>query len=224
MGENIGAAARAMANFGLNHLRIVAPRDGWPNEVAISNAAGAFDLFDAEIFDTLADALADVNYAYATTARMRDIAKPIFTPHKATMDAAERCANGEAHCAFVFGPERTGLENHEIAQCHSIVNVPTDPAFSSLNLGQCVLLIAYEIAQVFALTQTYAREHSPATIQSFDHLFERLTQALDEGQFFQEDNLRPTMVRNIRAALMRAEMSEQEIRTFHGVLTALRRA
>ena len=144
MGENIGAAARGMWNFGLDRMRIVGPRDGWPNTRAVAMASGAGRLlYEAWLVDTTPEALADCQYVYATTARTRDLTKMIFTPETAMADAAARLARGEK-VAVLFGPERTGLENDDIARANAIITVPVNPEFPSLNLGQCVLLTAYE--------------------------------------------------------------------------------
>ena len=221
MGENIGAVARAMANFGLGRLRLVAPRDGWPNAAAEATSSGALEWIEVSVFETLSEALADISYAYGTTARARDMAKPVLIPSQASLDAAERSI--KALTAFVFGPERTGLENDEVALCHGLITVPTDSAFSSLNLGQCVLLMAYEISQSFKLGEHQPREHQAASQADFDGLFERLESALETKGFFTEANLRPKVTRNIRTMLMRGELSEQEVRTYHGILTALLR-
>ena len=222
MGENIGAAARAMANFGLGRMRIVNPRDGWPNDAATSMASGAFDEghVEAELFDTLEDALHDVSYAYATTARRRDLAKPMMIPRAAAEDATARL--NDSQVAFVFGPERTGLENEEVVQCQQLITVPTAPDFSSLNLGQCVLLVAHELFNARGHTPTES-PHAPAPQEEFNAFFDRFDGLLDEGRFYREEGLRPTMTRNIRTMMLRAEMSEQEIRTYHGILSALSR-
>ena len=144
MGENIGAAARAMWNFGLDRMRVVAPRDGWPNPKAVAMASGAGRLLDeAVLYDTTADAVGDAAFVYATTARSRDLTKPVFTPEAAMRDAAERIAAWRA-VAVLFGPERAGLENDDIARANAIISVPVNPEFPSLNLAQCVLLTAYE--------------------------------------------------------------------------------
>ena len=144
MGENIGAAARAMANFGLSRMRVVGPRDGWPNPRAVAMASGAGRLLDtAMLSDDLAGAIGDCHLVLATTARPRGLVKDVLTPESAMTLARERIAGGE-RVAVLFGPERAGLENEDIAQANAIVSVPVDPAFPSLNLAQCVLLMAYE--------------------------------------------------------------------------------
>ena len=144
MGENIGAAARAMWNFGLERMIIVAPRDGWPNPSAVALASGAGRLLDkASVVDSTAEALGDATFVYATTARSRDLTKEVFTPEAAMADAARRIAAG-GRVAVLFGPERAGLENDDIARANAIISVPVNPDFPSLNLAQCVLLTAYE--------------------------------------------------------------------------------
>lgn len=226
MGENIGAAARAMMNFGIGNLRLVAPRDGWPSEAAQTMSAGAFErMAVVQVYDTLKAALADCNMAYATTARPRDINKPVLSPRDAVNQTITAPSSGITRTAFVFGPERTGLENDEIACCHAIVTAPVSPDFPSLNLAQCAGLIAYEIASGGAELKTDKETATdpPAPLMDFENLFTRLERMLDEGAFFQSDDLRPVMVRNLRAMLLRGAWSTQEIRTFHGVMTALAR-
>ena len=144
LGENIGAAARAMANFGLSQLRLVKPLQGWPNERARVMAAGADRILDgAVLYETLAGAIADCTYVLATTARQHDQAKPVFGPERAAAELAPRVAGGET-TAIVFGRERNGLENHEVGQADAIVTLPVNPAFASLNLAQAVVIVAYE--------------------------------------------------------------------------------
>jgi tRNA/rRNA methyltransferase len=226
MGENIGAAARAMLNFGLTDLRLVAPRDGWPNRAATDNSSGALDVMPpVQVFDTLAEALTDCHFVYATTARMRDMVKPTFEVKSAVDDGTQRTASGQK-LAFVFGPERTGLENDDLTLCHALIHVPTNPDFSSLNLGQCVLLIAYE--WMSAQSSSYGKPLTlngslPATQDKLEEFQRRLEQELDSKGFFREPTLKPTVSRNIRNIFARSELSEQELRTLHGVVTALLR-
>ncbi|HCQ71346.1 MAG TPA: rRNA methyltransferase [Rhodospirillaceae bacterium] len=223
MGENIGAAARAMANFGLKELRLVAPRDGWPSESAQAMSSGAFThMHDVQVFPTLADALHDITFAYATTARPRDMVKDVFTPRQAARQTLSRTDTGKT--AFVFGGERAGLGNDDVARCNAIITAPTNPDFSSLNLGQGVLMVAYELfmtAQEENIPPAEGTQHTPAPIKNFDNLFGRLEEKLDEGGFFRDEGLRPKITRNLRNTLMRAQLTEQEINTFHGVIRAL---
>ena len=144
MGENIGAAARAMLNFGLDRMRIVAPRDGWPNPAAVAMASGAGRLLDsATVHDDIAGAVDDSTFVFATTARQRELTKPVYSPEAAMKLAAEKIAQGQ-HVSVLFGPERAGLENKDIAQANATITVPVNPEFPSLNLAQCVLLLGYE--------------------------------------------------------------------------------
>ncbi|MBD3788388.1 MAG: RNA methyltransferase, partial [Sphingomonadales bacterium] len=148
MGENIGAAARAMLNFGLDRMRVVDPRDGWPNPKAVAMASGAAGqvLDFAGVFDNVAEAVADCDYVFATTARGRELPKPIFTPEAAMVEARKRIVAGQK-VGILFGPERTGLENDDIIRANAIITVPVNPEFFSLNLAQAVLLTAYEYSR-----------------------------------------------------------------------------
>ena len=219
MGENIGAAARAMLNFGMTDLRLVAPRDGWPSEPAIANGAGAFDIIDVKVFDTMQEAVADLHYLFATTARPRDVAKEVFTPAAAIEQSLKR---SNEKTGFVFGPERTGLENDEIALCQSILTVPTNPDFSSLNIAQSVLLLAYEYNRWQSNAPATAAAHEdPASQDKIEEMLVRLETELEDGKFFKTDTLKPTMQRNIRAMFLRGNWSDQEVRTFQGMISAL---
>lgn len=220
MGENIGAAARAMMNFNLSDLRLVAPRDGWPNPRAIDMASGALDIMpEPQIFETLHEALADCQYALATTARRRDMVKPVFTPQGAMPELHKH-----SKTALVFGPERTGLENDDLALCNGFITVPTNPDFASINLGQSVLLLAYEWMRSIDGTpdqELPTGNSAPASHQELEDFFTRLEKELEAGHFFRDEGLRPTMVRNIRSSLIRATPTEQEVRTWHGIISSL---
>ena len=222
MGENIGAAARAMLNFGLTDLRLVGPRDGWPNPRADDMSSGALaKMPPVQVFETLGQAIADLQRVYATTARPRDMVKSVYTPRSAAQNA---CTHREQKSGFVFGAERTGLTNDEIALCQHIIHIPTNPDFSSLNLGQAVLLICHELYQAQDKTPDKVLEHgdsAPAPQDEIEHFFGRLTDALDDGQFFKSEGLKPTMERNIRNIFTRAELSSQEVATLQGILSAL---
>ena len=220
MGENIGAAARAALNFGVTDFRIIAPRDGWPNRAAVDNGAGALEMMDVKLFPKMEDAIADLQYVFATTARTRDMAKPGYDGETATREAASRLAAAQ-NIGFVFGPERTGLTNDEIALCHATVTLPCNPAFSSVNLAQSVAVIAYALRAAQATQTPLKNDHIPAPAAPMEELFQRLENELQEGGFFEAVNLKPTMLRNLRTMLLRAEWSDQEVRTFHGVLSAL---
>ncbi len=242
MGENIGAAARAMANFGLSDLRLVAPRDGWPNEKAEAMAAGAIpDYVQVSVFDTLEEAIADIQYLLATSARRRDMNKPVFTSREAAVELSKRAAEA-AKTAILFGRERNGLENDEIAKAQGIIHVPTSPDFASINLAQTVLLMAYEIFQNVIATSAQAGGSNPlntsesldraaaarddekklATQKDMTEFLARLEVELEKGGFFRSEGLRPTMVRNITNMFTRAELTRQEVNTLQGIVSALR--
>lgn len=218
MGENIGAAARAMLNCGLARLRLVAPRDGWPSERAEAMSSGALEKMPpVEVFSTLAEAAHDCHYLYATTARTRDMIKPVLTAREAAIDSRAR-TNQQA--AFVFGAERAGLSNDDVALCHAVVTIPVNPDFWSLNLAQCVLLCAYEWFQATAPLNAQA-DDPPATVKNLDTLFSRLENELQNHGFFRTQELRPNVMRNLQNMLLRAEMTGQEVNTFQGIITAL---
>lgn len=224
MGENIGAAARAMLNCGLTELRLVAPRDGWPNPAAESMSSGALVIMPpVRVFDTAAEAVADCHFVLATTARNRDMVKPVYTARSGVAELCRREDEG-SRAAILFGAERTGLTNDEAALAHALVTIPLNPAFSSLNLGQAVLLLSYEWYQHRAdaparTVPTGASE--PVPHGKLHELFERLENELETHHFFRNPDQRPVMVRNLRNLLTRADMTEQEARTFHGIISAL---
>ena len=224
MGENIGAAARAMANFGLEYLKLVNPRDGWPSESAQANSAGALDVMPpVNVFENTADALKDYHTVYATTARPRDMRKNVMSANHAAKDIAEKQSQG-LKTAILFGGERAGLTNDDIALAHNIISVPVNPEFASINLGQSVLLLAYEIFQ--ATNKTTAEklplgDSAPATHEELNEMIERFETELDSHKFFRNPDMRPTLMRNIRNSLTRANLTEQETRTFQGIISAL---
>jgi len=224
MGENIGASARAMCNFGLSELRLVNPRDGWPSDSATANAVGAFDIMSAvEVFDNTAEALKPYHTIYATTARARDMRKPVFTARQAAGDIAEKQTQG-LRTAIMFGGERAGLTNEDIALSTNIINIPTNPDFSSLNLAQSVLLIANEIFQDTHDTpavQTPTGDSAPVTHEELDEMITRLGIELNNHNFFRNPDMKPTMMNNIRTMLTRANLTEQETRTYQGIISAL---
>lgn len=225
MGENIGAAARAMVNFGLTDLRLIKPRDGWPNPRANDTSSGALDhMPEPRVFNSFEEAVSDINKLYATTARARDMVKPVFTPDTAIEDGVAQLSHDDAKIGFVFGPERTGLENEELSRCNAIINVPTNPDFSSLNLGQCVLLISYAISLHLIDAETHTLpmgDSAPVSQDKMDEFLKRFENALEVADFFKSENLKPTMIRNLRNIFMRGDLSDQEVKTLHGVLTAL---
>lgn len=219
LGENIGAVARAMMNCGLTALRLVDPRDGWPNASAWPMAAGADDVLEkTQVFDDLAGARADLHRIYATTARPRGMNKPVLDPRAAAAALREDAANG-AKCALLFGAERSGLDNDEVAASDVIVTAPLNPAFSSLNLAQAVLLSAWEWRM--ADPPPPAEPQELATHDELDGLFDHLEGALDERGFFKTEDKKPRMVRNLRAMLLRSGLNAQEVRTWRGVVSCL---
>src|ERR1700743_1596195 len=227
LGENIGAAARAMANFGLSELRIVSPRSAWPNEKARVMAVGAaYILDDAKIFHDPKEALGDLNFVLASTARGRGYAKEVYTAEAGAKLLREHAASG-ARCGILFGNERTGLENDEVSLANAIVTIPTSPDFSSINLGQAVLLTAYEWHRSGDETPGYKLEHGPlakpATRQEVFQLFEHLEGELLENGFLFPPDKADTMIRSIRAMFTRVALTDQEVRTFRGIFKALAR-
>jgi tRNA/rRNA methyltransferase len=224
LGENIGMAARAMLNCGLSEMRLVAPRDGWPNERAQRAASGAdIVLEEAEIFDSVADAVADLQRVVATSARTRELVQRIVTARHAASEIRAWIAGGE-RVGILFGPERTGLENDDIVHADTALSIPLNPQFSSLNVAQAVLLVAYEwIASGDETPAERMAEHAtrPATKEEQQNLFDHLERALDQSGFLRHKAMRPAMINNLRALLQRAAMTEQEVRTFHGVIKFL---
>lgn len=220
MGENIGAAARAMLNCGLSDLRLVAPRDGWPSVAALSTASGAFDLMPEPcLFETTEQAIADCHYVYATTARPRDMIKPVTTPQEAAIHM-KRKQEATQKIGILFGGERAGLDNDDVSLSHEIITAPLNPAFSSLNLAQAVLLVAYQW-QITQNQEGSGETHIPASHGEMDGFLTRLEHALDMKGFFRTDEIKPTMIRNIRNFFMRGHPNDQELRTLHGIVTAL---
>ncbi|UYV39132.1 RNA methyltransferase [Rhodobacteraceae bacterium D3-12] len=221
MGENIGAAARAMWNFGLDRMRVVAPRDGWPSERAVAMASGAGRLLDeAGLYGDLAGAVADCTYVYATTARPRELTKPVLSPERAMADAAARIRAGEK-VAVLFGPERAGLENDDIAKANAIISVPVNPRFASLNLGQCVLLTAYEWMRAEGEVAHEVYEPSKgdwATGGDMEKLAEHYEAQLDEAGFFFPPEKADGMKVNLRNLWSRMRLTRTDVQMLHGVM------
>ncbi len=219
LGENIGKAARAMLNFGMSDLRLVAPRDGWPNPSAGPAASGADSvLADARVFDTVAAATADCAHVYATTVRKRGVVKPVRTPEAAA--AEMRGAAGQP--AILFGPERSGLETDDVAIARTIITVPINPAFGSLNLAQAVMVVAYEWSKGQALAQPPRVDDAPPASQfELDGMIAQLDAMLDEAGFYFPPDKVPTVRRNIRSILTKPAWNAQEVRTLRGMLTAI---
>ncbi|MEQ9672939.1 MAG: RNA methyltransferase [Roseovarius indicus] len=221
MGENIGAAARAMWNFGLDRMRIVAPRDGWPNSKAAAMASGAGRLLDeAVLADDLPGALADCTYVFATTARVRGLTKPVYAPERAMQVAAEKIAGGEK-VAVLFGPERAGLENEDVARANAIINVPVNPEFASLNLAQCVLLTAYEWRRASGEVEMERTDMGGADWASHlevEKLADHYEQRMEEAGFFFPEHKREGMKINLRNMWSRMPLTGADVRMLHGVL------
>src|SRR6185312_11249688 len=224
LGENIGMAARAMLNCGLSELRLVAPRDGWPNPKAQRAASGADVVLDqAEVFDSVAEAVTGLQRVVATTARTRELVQRIVTARRAADDMRGWIASGE-RVGILFGPERTGLENDDAVHADTALTIPLNPQFSSLNVAQAVLLVSYEwMTSGDTSPEERMSEHAtrPANKDELQNLFDHLERALDQSGFLRHKAMRPAMVNNLRALLQRATMTEQEVRTFHGVIKFL---
>jgi tRNA/rRNA methyltransferase len=222
LAENIGMAARAMANFGLSELRLVAPRDGWPRKGAHSAASGATHVLDgARLYATTREAIADLNLVLATTARERGQMKRVLLPEEALRDAHARLGAGEK-VGILFGRERTGLENDDISLADAIVTFPVDPAFASVNLAQAVLLVGYEWFKIAGATAPFAgdRRTPPASREMIVSFFDYLESELEAVNFYPEDK-KPTMTRNMRDIFHRMQLTEQDIRTLRGAVRAL---
>lgn len=236
LGENIGTAARAMANFGLTDLRLIRPRDGWPNDYAYKAASGADWIIDgAQVFDTEREALGDLNYVYATSARQRDMIKPVQSPEQAGADMRARIGRGE-NVGVLFGRERTGLENDQVTLTDVVIMAPVNPAFASLNLAQAVLLIGYEWFKRAPHTLGDGSRQDgpgepglrmpgtrPATKDELVGFYEHLEAELDDAGFLHPPEKRPAMVRNIRNMFQRTTPTEQDVRTLRGIVSSLSR-
>jgi tRNA/rRNA methyltransferase len=226
---NIGMCARAMANFGLSDLRLVSPREGWPRtgayrKGAYAAAAGATHLLEsATLYDSVQAAISDLNFVYATTARGRGQMKPVETPAKALAGTAARMAAGEAH-GVLFGPERTGLDNDDVALADAILTFPVNPAYASLNLAQSVLLVGYEwfrAAHGDAIPYEIEERSPPATREMTLAFFDFLEEELDKRGFFRPLDKKPVMSRNLRNMFHRMGLTEQDVRTLWGMVVRL---
>ncbi|MBX7147391.1 MAG: RNA methyltransferase [Alphaproteobacteria bacterium] len=224
LAENIGAVARAMGNCNLNKLRLVKPRDGWPNQSAYAMASGADPILDyADVFSTLEHALADLNYVYATTARHREMVRLTYTPHAAARDMYNLTQNNQK-IGIVFGPERTGLSNDHVSLCHATISVPLNPKFSSLNLAQAVLLVGYEWYQISHTTlehELVTNKTSLAEHKEVLNFFIYLEKQLIDKGFLENQQKRSLMIRNIRNIFQRSNLTEQDVSTLYGIVKFL---
>ncbi|MCG8622546.1 MAG: RNA methyltransferase [Proteobacteria bacterium] len=230
MGENIGAVARAMKNCGAGRLLIVNPRDGWPQAAAVSMAAGGADLLGrAEIFATTAEAVAPFHFLIASTARKRGMTHEMTTPRevasKLMQPIGEKAAENNA--ALLFGNERAGLNNDEVAMADMVMTIPLNPAFTSLNLAHAVLIALWE-CRMHALT--YAADaigdegEASASIGERENFYARLEDKLGRGGFFKSPAMQPVVMRNLKALFNKARLTQQEVQTLHGVLRAVEAA
>ncbi|MEA2788782.1 MAG: tRNA/rRNA methyltransferase [Acetobacteraceae bacterium] len=224
LADNVGACARAMANGGLFHMRLVAPRDGWPQEKAWRMASGADRILDAvDVYDTVNDAVADLHHVFATCPRPRHIVKPVLTARGAAAELRQICTR-DLRAGLLFGPERAGLDNDDMAAADALVRFPLNPAFMSLNLAQAVMVMAYEwwTAEDGTAPRTLmTNESRVATKAKLDRFLIHLVDQLDACGFLRNLPKRPGMVRNLRHLFQRGEITEQELRTLHGVVTEL---
>lgn len=227
LGENIGMVARAMLNCGIEDLRLVKPRDGWPSEPARKAASGADVVIDGvQVFDSTDAAIADLDFVLATTARPRDMTKIVFTPHAAAAELRTRTISGRK-TGILFGKESTGLHNDDVALADGILTVPLNPEFTSLNLAQCVLLVCYEwytqADHTVPVELKIPDDTRSATKEELRMMYEHLETELDATGFLRVPEKRPIMVRNIRNMLGRANFTEKEVRSMRGIISALRR-
>lgn len=224
LADNIGACARAMANGGLFEMRLVAPRDGWPQEKAWRMASGADRILDAAtVHGTVADAVSDLHHVFATCPRPRHIIKPVLTARGAAVELRQICSRG-LRTGLLFGPERAGLDNDDMAEADALVRFPLNPAFMSLNLAQAVMVMGYEwwTAEDETLPRVLmTNETEVATKGRLDNFLLHLVDQLDACGFLRNVPKRPGMVRNLRNFFQRGEVTVQELRTLHGVVTEL---
>ena len=224
LGENIGMVARAMLNTGLVNLRLVSPRDGWPSETADAAASGAVEVLErVRLYDTTQDAIADLQRVYATSTRPRDLVKEILEPREAAARLRRAVVEGEK-TGLLFGPERSGLRNDDLALADAVVTVPLNPSFSSLNLAQAVLILGYEWHRTVCDAGTARLERNGArraTKAEMENFMARLEGELDTSGFLWPVEKRPGMVNNLRALFGRMDLTEPEVNTLHGIVSAL---
>ncbi len=226
LAENVGTAARAMMNCGIFDMRLVDPDEDHLCDRAVAASSGAGDILrQAKVFKNIDDAVADLQKVYATTGRPRDMIKPVFTGQGMAKEICAYQQNG-VKCGVLFGPERTGLENDDLAYADTIVNIPLNPNHSSLNLAQAVLLVGYEIFRLSDTTpdMMLSMPHTePANKAETEHLFAHLEQELERAGYFKSAEKHPRMMRNLRNIFMRADLTSQDVRTLHGMIADLAR-
>ena len=224
MGENIGSAARAMLNFGLENMRVVAARDGWPSQSAVATASGAGRVLDqARHFSSFHDAVGDCHFVFATTARGRDLTKPVYDPKKAMKIAFEKITDGQ-NVGIIFGPERAGLENTEVVRSNALITVPVNPNFSSINLAQTVLLLSYEwflAADIYEENFSNTRKTSVASILEIEKLSEQYENELEKIGFFFPEEKATSMKSTLRNIWSRLPLTVSDVKAFHGILRHL---
>ena len=224
MGENIGSAARAMLNFGLENMRVVAARDGWPSQSAVATASGAGRVLDqARHFSSFHDAVGDCHFVFATTARGRDLTKPVYDPKKAMKIAFEKISDGQK-VGIIFGPERAGLENTEVVRSNALITVPVNPDFSSINLAQTVLLLSYEwflATDIYEENFSNTRKTSVASILEIEKLSEQYENELEKIGFFFPEEKATSMKSTLRNIWSRLPLTVSDVRAFHGILRHL---
>ncbi len=224
LGENIGASARAMLNCGLTNMVLVSPREPWPNEKAAKMSSGASEVLDrARLFDGIGAAVGGLNHVYAATTRTRDKTQRVVTPRRAAEEMRRAMAAGEP-VGILFGPERSGLTNEDLQHADTVISVPLNPSYTSLNLAQAVLIIGYEWFHAGAAVEPEVllmHATRPANKEELGFFLARLERELDAAGFFHVEDMRPTMVRNLRTIFQRANLTEQDVRTLHGVVAAL---
>lgn len=219
LGQNIGKAARAMLNFGLTELRLVAPRDGWPNPDAGPSASGADTVLEqAKVYETTAEAIADCSQVYASTVRRRELVLPVVEPQRMALEIA----GSAGRSAILFGPERSGLQTEDVALANAIVTVPINPEFGSLNLAQAVILLAYEWSRTQLLAQPPAREQEPTAAHAeLEGLIGQLDAALEDVGYFHPPERKHATRNTLRTILTKPGWSSREIQALRGVIRAL---
>ena len=229
LGENIGFSARAMLNFDINNLRIVNPREGWPNKKAISTSAGAIDSKKSEIniYNTLEDATEDISYLLATTARKRDLNKPVISPEEASENLLHAQMKG-ASTGIMFGGEKSGLKNSDLVKADEIINIKSDSEFSSINLAMSVMIISYQwyvqkmnFINKNKLIETTIKQDNYASKKELNFFVSRLISLLSCGDFFTPVEKKESMINNIEAIFTRSNLTSQELRTLHGIISSL---